>query len=74
MRCRVVSQALESFNQERRIGSDLIVRDIMRSNKNILSFPTSSRDAQLEYCPPLKQSEDNIFNSEPGTSMADEET
>lgn len=74
MRCREASQALESFNQERRIRSDLIVRDIMRSNKNILSFPTSSRDAQLEYGPPLKQSEDNIFNSEAGTGMADEDT
>lgn len=50
------------------------MRDIMRSNKNILSFPTSSRDAQLEYGPPLKQSEDNIFNSEAGAGMADEDT
>lgn len=53
--------------------SDLIVRDITRSNKNILSFPISSGDAQLEYGPLLKQSKDNIFNSEPGAGMANEE-
>ena len=53
--------------------SDLIVRDIMRSNKNILLFPISSGDAQLEYGPLLEQSNDNIFNSEPGAGMANEE-
>jgi len=45
----------------------------MRSNKNILSFRRSNGDAQLEYSPLLKESKDNIFNSEPGAGMANEE-
>lgn len=53
--------------------SDLIVRDIMRSNKNILSFPISTGVAQLEYGPPLKQSKDNIFNSDSGAGMVNGE-
>lgn len=53
--------------------SDLIVRDLTRSNKNIVPFPISDGDAQLECGPLLKQSQDNIFNSEPGAAMANEE-
>lgn len=53
--------------------SDLIVRDITRSNKNIVPFPISDGDTQLERGRLLKQSQDNIFNSEPGAATANEE-
>lgn len=44
IQCREASQALKSFSLERRMRSDLIVRDIVRSNKNVLSFPISNGD------------------------------
>lgn len=42
------------------------MKDITRSNGNMPAFPPSNGEAQLGDAPPLTQSEDNIFNSQPG--------